>query len=185
MPDTCQSLVALSDDDRVTIETMLRQRTLSPRLRERLEMVKSAGLGHELGAIAAWGGRSVETVRYWLARFAEGGIPALADAPRSGRPVKADSAYVAAMEQAVATSPTELGLPFDVWTSARLSAYLAEETGVTIAPGWLRALLARQHFACGRPKHTLHHLQDPEDVARCERELAIVGEKGGGSPRAL
>jgi hypothetical protein len=50
---------------------------------------------------------------------------------------------------------------------------------VRLAPGWLRAILARRRFACGRPKHTLDHLQDPEEVAACEAELAAVGEKGG------
>ena len=61
-----------------------------------------------------------------------------------------------------------------------MSAYLDEQTGVRISSGWLRVLLARQRFACGRPKHTLDHLQDADEVARCEAELAQVGEKGGG-----
>jgi hypothetical protein len=78
-----------------------------------------------------------------------------------------------------------LGLPFDVWTSARLSAYLAETTGVRIAPGWLRALLARRRFACGRPKHTVKHLQDEAEVAACEHELAAAEKKGGAEPGAV
>jgi hypothetical protein len=77
------------------------------------------------------------------------------------------------------------GLPFDVWTSGRLSAYLAERTGVRLTPGWLRVLLARRRFACGRPKHTLTHLQDPDEVAACAAELAEVGEKGGRGVRAV
>ena len=67
-----------------------------------------------------------------------------------------------------------------MWTSDRLSAYLAEVTGVRIAPGWLRALLARRDFVCGRPKHTLTHLQDPDEVAACKAALAEAGGKGGG-----
>jgi hypothetical protein len=61
-----------------------------------------------------------------------------------------------------------------------LSTYLADVTGVRLSPGWLRALLARRRFACGRPKHTLGHLQDPAEVAVCMAELVRVGEKGGG-----
>jgi hypothetical protein len=78
-----------------------------------------------------------------------------------------------------------LGLPFDVWTSARLSAYLAESTGVRIVPGWLRVLLGQQDFVCGRPKHTLRHLRDAEEVATCERELQAAGENRGPGPGAL
>jgi hypothetical protein len=68
-------------------------------------------------------------VRRWLGAFASGGIGALADAPRSGRPVVADAAYLGALEEAVQTSPRKLGLGFEVWTSERLSAYLARLPG--------------------------------------------------------
>ena len=161
---------------RAEVEARLRQQNLSPRVRERLEMVKAHLLGQDLAAIMGWTGRSARTVRRWVERFARGGVAALTDAPRGGRPPRADAAYLEALERAVATPPPSLGLPFDVWTSARLSAYLAETTGVRIAPGWLRALLARQRFVCGRPKHTLKHLQDDAEVAACEQELAAAGK---------
>jgi transposase len=167
------------------VEALLRQRELPPRQRERLEMVKAAWLGDDIAAIAQWSGRTVRTVRRWLTAFRDGGVDALADAPLPGRPPKADAAYLAALEVAVATPPRSLGLPFDVWSSRRLSAYLAAQTGVRIAPGWLRVLLHRQRFACGRPKHTLDHLQDPAEVAACEAALQAAGEKGGGGSAAL
>ena len=164
--------------ERQAVEAALRRRDLSPRQRERLEMVKAAALGQDLAAIARWSGRTPETVRRWLQHFQRGGIAALADAPRQGRPPKADAAYLAALEQAVETVPRTLGLPFDTWTSGRLSTYLAEQTGVRIAPGWLRVLLHRQRFACGQPKHTLAHLQDPDEIALCKEALQAAGEKG-------
>lgn len=173
------SVIAVTAGERAAVEAALRRRDLAPRVRERLEMVKAAALGQDTVAIGAWSGRGERTVRRWLGAFAAGGVAALADAPRSGRPAEADGAYLQELEAAVDAAPPALGLPFDVWTSPRLSAYLAERTGVRIAPGWLRALLARRRFACGRPKHTLSHLQDPEEVAACEVTLAEVGGKGG------
>src|SRR5207244_5944138 len=95
-------------------------------------------------------------------------------------PARADAAYQAALARAVETPPRELGLLFDVWTSARLSAYLEETTGVRIAPGWVRALLARQRYRAGRPKHTLGHLQDATAKTACEEVLQAVEKKGGG-----
>jgi transposase len=174
-------------EQRAEVERLLRRRDLPPRVRERLEMVKAAALGQDLAAIAAWSGRSVRTVKRWLRRYGAGGggVAAVADAPRAGRPPRADAAYRQALETAVDTPPRDLGLPFDVWTSARLSAYLAQTTGVRIAPGWLRVLLAQQDFVCGRPKHTLTHLQDPAEVAACKAELAAAEKKGGGRARAL
>jgi transposase len=179
VPDPAPA-IEVSAAERTRVEAALRRRDLPPRVRERLEMVKAAARGHDLAAIAAWSGRTPATVRRWLARFRDGGIAALADAPRPGRPAKADAAYLAALERAVESPPRELGLPFDVWTSARLSAYLAETTGATVAPGWVRALLARRRFRCGRVKHTLEHLRDPAEVAACEERLAAAGGKGGG-----
>lgn len=161
-----------------TIAAALRRRDLAPRVRERLEMVKAAALGQDLDEIARWTSRTPATVRRWLAVFQDGGIAALADAPRQGRPPKADAAYLAALEATVDTAPWTLGLPFDVWTSRRLSAYLTQQTGVRIAPGWRRVLLHQQRFVCGRPKHTLDHLQDPDAVAACQEALRVVGEKG-------
>ncbi|MDQ3526107.1 MAG: helix-turn-helix domain-containing protein, partial [Chloroflexota bacterium] len=97
MRDATQRRSVLCEQDRVAIQAMVQQRDLTPRIRERLEMVKAADLGHDLAAIAAWSGRSMQTVRRWLDRFAEAGIAGLADAPRPGRPVQADAAYLAAL----------------------------------------------------------------------------------------
>lgn len=171
---------AVSAEERAAVEAELRRTALPARVRERLEMVKAVALGHDLAVSAAWSGRTVRTVRHWLGRFRVGGVGALADAPRAGRPARADSAYLRALEEAVDAGPRALGLEFDVWTSDRLSAYLAEWTGVRIAPSWLRTLLGRQDFVCGRPKHALGHLQDPAEEAAFEATMAEVGGKNGG-----
>jgi transposase len=168
------SIEEMRAEQRAAVERQLRRRDLPPRVRERLEMVKAAALGQDLAAIAAWSGRTVRTVKRWLQRYGAGGVAAVADAPRAVRPPRADAAYRQALERAVDTPPRDLGLPFDVWTSARLSACLAQTTGVRIAPGWLRVLLAQQDFVCGRPKHTLKHLPNPAEVAACKADLAAA-----------
>jgi len=173
-----QELPLISAKQLAEVEGLLRQRTLHPRVRERLEMVKARGLGADLANIARWCGRGTRRVRYWLERYSTGGAAALKDAPRSGRPPRADAAYLQALAAAVATPPRELGLGFDVWTAARLSTYVAEQTGVHLAPGWLRALLNQRGFVVGRPKHTLKHLQDSVAVAACTAELAAAGGTG-------
>lgn len=180
MDQLAHTVIPVTSEQRDEIEAMLRQPTLTPRLRERLEMVKAASLGWDWDAIAAWSGRSARTVRHWLRRFAVGGIAALTDAPRAGRPPTADATYQEALDRAADSDPRTLGLPFDAWTSTRLSAYLAETTGVRVAPSWLRTLLIQHRFRCGRPKHTLDHLRDPAAVAACEAAIAAAEKKGGG-----
>lgn len=176
------ALVVLTDDVRAELMAMLHRPDLPPRCRERLEMVKGADHGFDLDQICTWSGRSPRTVRRWLAAFQTGGLAALTDAPRSGRPRRADAAYLQALDAAADADPRTLGQAFDVWTSARLSAYLAETTGTRIAPGWLRVLLHRQGFTRGRPKHSVTHLQDPAEVVTCTDRLRVVGEKGGARP---
>ncbi len=178
-------MIHVTEAQRDRVETLLRRRDLPPRQRERLEMVKAASLGQEVAAIAQWSGRSARTVRHWLQRFADGGPAALVDAPRSGRPVQANGAYLQALDAALAQPPTAVGLPYDVWTSRRLSAYLAQQTGVRIAPSWLRTLLKRRDYVHGRPKHTLKHLQDPVATTACAETLAAVEKQGGGGARSL
>ena len=170
----------VSDEDRTKIERLLTVRSWSPRQQERLEMVKGAYRGDRLAVIASWSGRTVPTAQRWLSVYREGGIDALVDEPRSGRPARADAGYVTALAAAAEADPRTLGQSFDVWTSGRLSAYLVETTGTLVSPGWIRVLLKRAGFSHGRPKHSVTHLQDPAEVAACEERLREVGGKGGG-----
>jgi transposase len=185
MDEADDDTMVIPAQQREAVEAMLRRRDLAPRLRERLEMVKGVAFGEDLATIARWSGRSPRTVQYWLRRFRADGIAALTDAPRSGRPALADAAYQEALVAALDTDPRSLGLLFDVWTSARLSAYVAEATGVRICPGWLRVLIGRQRFAVGRPKHTLTQLQDADEIAAFDAEMAQVGGKGGSGAGAV
>jgi transposase len=147
-------------------------------------MVKAVALGYGPEAIATWSGRSVRTVAYWLDRFVTSGLAALADAPRAGRPARATPSYLAALEAAVSTPPRALGLEFDAWTSERLSAYLVEQTGIRLSPGWLRVLLAEHDWVSGRPKLSVRHLRQPVEVAACEAALEAAGKNGGRRSRA-
>lgn len=173
-------LLTLTDAELADLATILHRTDLSSRQRERLELVKGAAQGFDLARLCAWSGRTSRTVARWLAAYTAGGIGALIDAPRSGRPRRADDAYVTALEAAVTSEPRAMDQSFDVWTSARLSAYLAETTGVRIAPGWIRVLLHRRGCTTGRPKHSVTHLRDPQEVAACQERLAAAGEKGAG-----
>lgn len=170
---------AVARDQHAVVEGMLHRRELSPRVRERVEMVKAVALGYGPEAIATWSGRSVRTVAYWLERFVTNGLAALDDAPRAGRPPRATPAYLAALETAVSTPPRQLGLEFDVWTSERLSAYLVEQTGIRLSPGWLRVLLAQHDWVSGRPKLSVRHLRRPAEVAACEAALEAAEKKRG------
>src|SRR4051794_41578411 len=85
---TAELLLRLTPEEREELRATLRREDLSPRVRERLEMVKAADLGHDLGQITAWSGRTPRTVRRWLGAFASGGVGGVAPprAPPPGGP---------------------------------------------------------------------------------------------------
>src|SRR6185437_887770 len=113
MSDPASSATSVSRAQHAEVVTLLRRRDLTPRFRERLEMVKGLAHGQALATIAGWSGRSPRRIRYWLHRFQQGGVAALTDAPRAGRPPKADAAYLDALDEALATSPRTLELQYD------------------------------------------------------------------------
>ena len=63
-----------------------------PRERRRAQAVLSQHRGLSLQQLAAAYAVGRDTVREWLTRFEQGGVAALAEGPRSGRPTKLDAA---------------------------------------------------------------------------------------------
>jgi len=123
--------LAVTGDQRMVVEVLLRRGALVPRVRERLEMVKALALGQDLASIGRWSGRSERTVRRWVERFVAGGPAALADAARPGRPPRADAAYLVALEAAVAAPPAGPWSPLrclDLGAARRLSGRADGET---------------------------------------------------------
>ena len=67
------------------------------------------------------------TVRFWLKRFNERGLPGLEEEMRSGRPPTYTAEERSAVIAAALSRPAKLGLPFASWTLDRLVAYLGEK----------------------------------------------------------
>jgi transposase len=76
--------------------------------------------------IAARMGLCGATVRFWVKRFNERGLPGLEEDMRSGRRPTYTAEERSAVITAALNRPAELGLPFASWTLDRLVAYLGE-----------------------------------------------------------
>ena len=100
------------------------------------------------------------TVYAWHKRWREQGIAGLRDGHRSGRPTKADEAYLKELDRVLELDPRTLDLPFTIWTINRLRLYLSEQTGILLSYTRFRALLSREGYRWKEPKHDLSHLQD-------------------------
>ena len=126
------ALRELTPEERAELERIARARTAPAHLVQRAVILLGAADGRTVGRIAHEAGVSRPTVSAWVRRFNDGGLAALGDRPRSGRPPTYTAEQRAAVVAAALTDPKELGLPFGSWTLDRLRAYLNEQKGIAI-----------------------------------------------------
>ena len=142
-----------------------------PEVRQRAMGLRLLHEGHSPQEVAELSSVSPPTVYDWHHRFQASGVEGLANRPKSGRPPKADEAYVALLEETIEEDPQKLGYAFTIWTAARLEKHMAEQTGISLGPTQFRALLKANGFVYRRPKHDLTNLQDAEARKAAEEWL--------------
>lgn len=154
------------------IERAQRAKVIERRLWGRLEMVRHAALSKSSPAAAAGLGVHPQTVRRHVKAFLAGGVAALADEPRSGRPPQLTEAVLAALEARLDADAASGGR---TWTLPQAAAWLAEEHGVAVNPTYLGEVLKRRDFRWKRTKRSSRHRQTDEDrQARKEADLALL-----------
>lgn len=93
-----------------------------------------------------------KTVRKWLRRYPQGGVPRLDDLPRAGRPTQ----RAAALQQAVLTQvqqpPWTFGYLFACWTVKTLCQPLVTRCRQPLSPWLTRQLLRHLRYRFRRPK---------------------------------
>jgi transposase len=79
-------VIELDMNERATLEALTRRTTVAAGLVRRARMVVLAAGGMPLDRIAREVGADRTIVRAWVDRYRAGGLAALEDRPRSGRP---------------------------------------------------------------------------------------------------
>ena len=118
---------AMSEEEAAELACLARSRTLGAGLVRRAQIVQHAADGLSAPEIAAKLDLCGATVRFWLKRFNERGLPGLEEDMRSGRPPTYTAEERSAVIAAALSRPADLGLPFASWTLDRLVAYLGEK----------------------------------------------------------
>jgi len=131
-----------------------------PEVRQRAIAVRMLHLGQHPEQVAEMVLVTSNTIYAWHKRWRKQGIAGLRDGHRTGRPNKADDAYIQELERVLELDPRSLGLPFTIWTLNRLRLYLAEKTTVLLSYTRFWALMSREGYRWKEPKHDLSHLQD-------------------------
>jgi transposase len=130
----------LTPEQQAELRAWLRQATVAPRLRVRLRCVQLRDQGWTVPQVARQLAVSQATVWRALRRVRAGGLDALADRPRPGRPPGLSDHDLDAV-QALLHEAARQGT---AWTARELAGWLAQTRGVAISPGRLGAWLRRR-----------------------------------------
>jgi transposase len=124
-----RDIVVLGSRRKARLEAIVRRPSSAQALVRRAKIVLLAHAGWPNARIAAGLGCTVNTVRTWRRRFVRGGVPALCDRPRSGRPEVYGPQVRLAIVAAVTSVPPE---GTSVWTHALIAGELAG-TGISVS----------------------------------------------------
>src|ERR1700686_204674 len=105
----------------------------------RCQAILLSAKGERVPIIAALMGVDASTIHRWLDRFEVGGIGALVTESSAGRPVCWDETYEVLLVETVRHDPRWYGLEHSSWTCSLLAGYSAEQTGISLGAGRVRA----------------------------------------------
>ncbi|MFJ1551156.1 IS630 family transposase [Streptomyces sp. NPDC088246] len=150
--------------------------------RQRATIVLLAARGRSNTRIAAQTRMHVDTVRTWRLRFAAGGLPALADRKRSGRPPSFTPLQVAEVKALACQLPAETGTPLSRWSCPELAR---EVVARAIAPA-MSASTVRRWLKADAIKPWQYRswifIRDPDFQAKATRVLDLYAPTFDGEP---
>jgi transposase len=162
MSEAKLKLRVLSAEETKEIERRANARSLPARTVERARIIRDAGAGLGVSAIAQRQRCSRPMVMKWLTRFNAQGLAGLNDEPRSGRPTTYTPAEVATVIAVALSSPQKLELPFAAWTLDRLEQYLNERRGITIKRSRIGDLLLAEGLRWRKQENWFGERVDPD-----------------------
>ena len=174
----------LTEQDAGALERLAHSRTASHRLVQRAQIIWASAHGETVPAIARQVGLSAFRVRAWIHRFNRHGLEGLADMPRSGRPRQHDEAVRGTVIALARTKPRRLGLPFALWTLARLRQALQERHGLHVTPATIWKWLKAEGLVWRRQQRWFHVTVDASFAAnrgRSSKPTRSRSRSGGSS----
>ena len=136
----------------------------------RVRAVQQIENGARVEDVAATLGLARSTVFGWVAKYREGGRPALAARPVPGRPPKLSGAQLARVyDLIVGRDPRQLSFEFALWTREMVRDLVRREFGVALSVVSVGRLLRKLGLSPQRPLWRASQ-QNPEAVDRWKRE---------------
>jgi transposase len=121
-------------------------RTEESRYGHRLHGLLLLAAGHSCRQVAALFGEDDTTVQRWVRRFTQGGLTALREGQRSGRPPALDPEQWSRLEMDLRRSPLDFGLAADTWDGPTLCKLLQLRYGVELGVRQCQRIVRRIRF---------------------------------------
>lgn len=128
------------------------RRNSEARYDHRLHAVLLVAQGMSCRQTAVALGDAPRSVEYWVHRFDRDGFGGLSEGDRPGRPSRLSTAERERVESALRRSPSDFGLPAQLWDGPLLSAYLKQELGVTLRVRQCQRLFRQFGFRLRKPR---------------------------------
>jgi len=138
MPNRLQ-LRPVSASEEAQIRHLAASRARPARLVQHAQVIEAMLKNPELSLKQAGfraGYRSAPSGQKWVRRFNDGGLEALGDRPRSGRPPIHGEEARSKLLDLVLQKPRSLGYPFALWTLERLQEAFFEREEIHLARLW-------------------------------------------------
>jgi transposase len=152
------------------------------RMRLRAQVVLHAARGRSNARVARETGLHLDTVRCWRGRFAEHGLPGLADRERTGRPPVFTALQVAEVKALACQLPAETGTPLSRWSCPEL----AREVAARAITGPVSASTVRRWLKDDALKPWQYQswifIRDPHFHTKAGRIMDLYARTWGGFP---
>lgn len=128
---------------------------------QRVQAVLLVAQGRAISEVAEISGVSVRTVYNWVEFYLDQHqITALADAPRSGRPLAAQRITTARILRELQRQPLRIGYRATSWTVKLLAKHLSQRYQCAISTHTLRRRMKEIGLRCKRPRY-FYEEKDP------------------------
>src|SRR5512146_2535335 len=127
-------------------------RSEESRYDHRLHGLLLLAAGHSCREVAELFGEDDTTVQRWVHRFEQGGLQALRESERPGRPRSLDPEQWRALRADLEKSPQAFGLTAAVWDGLSLAAHLKHRFGVQLGVRQCQRIFRQIGLRIRRPR---------------------------------
>jgi transposase len=168
-----ERVIALTTEGRAALDQVTRRPTAAAGLVRRARIVLLVADGVPLDQVARQVGVRPTVVRTWADRYRVGGIAALQDRPRSGRPRTFPPEVALQVVRLACDLPEQAGRSLSQWDCTELARQLViDEVVAAISPQTVQRILAANRLKPWR-SHVWLHPRAPRDAAFAAHVRAV------------